>query len=57
MMVQVELTTREQAIHRNNLIIQQEDQWQLRSIVLRDSLNLLVEKVHVAQFIILLWIR
>ena len=36
--------------------MQQEDKWQLQPIVLRDSLNLLVEEVHVAQLIILLWI-
>ena len=29
MLVQDELTTREQAIHQNNLIMQWEDQWQL----------------------------
>ena len=57
MMVQVELTTREQAIHQNNLIMQWEDKWQLRSIVLRNSLNLLGEEVHVARLIILLCIR
>ena len=29
MLVQVELTTREQVIHQNNLIMQREDYWQL----------------------------
>ena len=57
MLVQVELTTREQVIHQNNLIMQWEDLWQLWSIVLRDSLNILVQEVHVAWLIILLWIR
>ena len=56
-MVKDELTTGEQAIHQNNLIMQQEDYWQLQSIVLRDSLNLLFEEVHVAQLIVLLTIR
>ena len=45
MVVQGELTTRVQGIIHNNLIMQQDDQWQLRSIVLGDSLNLLVEEV------------
>ena len=45
MMVQDELTTREQAIHQNNLIMQREDYWQSRSIVLSTSLNLLVEEL------------
>ena len=36
----------------NNLIMQREDQWQLHSIVLWNSLNLLGEEVHVAQLII-----
>ena len=40
-----ELTTRVQEIIHNNLIMQQEDLWQLRSIVLRISLNLLAEEV------------
>ena len=40
-MVQDGLTTRKQAIHQNNLFVQREDWWQLQSIVLRDSLNLL----------------
>ena len=34
MLVQVELATREHAIHQNNLIMQWEDWWQLESIVL-----------------------
>ena len=46
MLVQVELTTREQAIHQNNLIMQWEDKWQLQSIVLGDSLNLFVSTVY-----------
>ena len=54
MMVQDELTTRVLEIIHNNLIMQQEDQWQLRSIVLQGSLNLLVEEVIKARLINLL---
>ena len=50
-MVRDGLTTREQAIHQNNLIMQREDQLQLQSIVLRDSLNLLVKDVNAARLI------
>ena len=56
-MAQDELTTREQSIHHNKLIYAAERLVAVQSIVLRDSLNLLVEEVHVAQLIILLWIR
>ena len=57
MMVQVELSGKNTGVMHNNLIMQGEDLWQLRSIVLRNSLNLLGEKVHVAQLIILSCIR
>ena len=40
-MLQDELTTREQTIHHNKLIMQQEDWWQLQAIVLGSGLNLL----------------
>ena len=46
MLIQDELTTREQAIHQNTLIMQREDKWQLRAIVLSTSLNLLVSTVY-----------
>ena len=43
-----------QEIIHNNLIMQREDLWQLRFIVLGNSLNLLVEGVNQAWLINLL---
>ena len=42
MLVQDELNTKEQAIHQNNLIMQ----WEDYSLVLGDTLNLLVSTVY-----------
>ena len=54
MTVQHELTNKVQEIIQNHLIMQWEDMWQLRSIVLGGSLNLLVEEVIKAWLINLL---
>ena len=51
MVVQVELSSKSTGVMHNNLIMQQEDQWQLQSIVLGGSLNLLVEEVIEARLI------
>ena len=48
-MVQDELVNKAQEIHQNNLMMQQEVMWQLWSVVLGGSLNLLVEEVIKAQ--------
>ena len=53
-MVQDELSGKSTGVMHNNSIMQLEDYWQLCFIVLRNSLNLLDEEVHVAQLITLL---
>ena len=53
-MVQDELRNKSIGIIYSELIMQQEDYWQLQVIVLSCSLNLLVKEVNVAQLIILL---
>ena len=51
---QDELRSKSTGIIHNELIMQWEDYWQLQSIVLGCSLNLLVKEVNVARLIILL---
>ena len=53
-MVQNKLNNKSEEIYHNDLIMQQEYQWQLQSIVLQGSLNLLVEEVIEARLINLL---
>ena len=52
-MIQDELRNKSTGIIHNELIMQQEDDWQLQFIVLRTSLNLMVKEVNVARLIVL----